>query len=178
MTRWVSFALGNPVKYNDPSGHCADVATTPVCAALAPAGPVGWAIIGVLIVVDVALIAVTIDAYITPPKTETTNANLSDAVNTTSATVAEADALLMKGEYIPDLLSGDAERAAYCEAVHLYKGRVWHLPKGAELPKDILDNIAELIKKEKKPIEAAEGAPEPPEGESKSHKNQNQNKWK
>ena len=146
------------------------MATAPVCAALAPAGPVGWAIIGVLVVVDVVLIAVTVDAYITPPKTAATSSNLSDVVNTTQAGATEANALLMKGEYIPDILKGEAERNAYREAIHQYKNRVWHLPKGTTLPKDICDAIARSIKETNKPTKAAEDAPEPPEGNNRKPK--------
>jgi hypothetical protein len=51
-----SYALNNPIRYNDPSGHCADAVTMPVCALLTTAGPPGWVIDGVILVVSLAII--------------------------------------------------------------------------------------------------------------------------
>ncbi len=55
LDRYV-YGLNNPIKYSDPSGHCVDGASTELCLALLPAGPIGWLAIGVLVIVDVVLI--------------------------------------------------------------------------------------------------------------------------
>ncbi|MEW6085784.1 MAG: RHS repeat-associated core domain-containing protein [Chloroflexota bacterium] len=47
------YVLNNPIRYNDPTGHCADPITGPICIALAPAGPPGWLVDALLLTVTV-----------------------------------------------------------------------------------------------------------------------------
>ena len=58
-----SYVYNNPIKYSDPTGHCADPATGTICLGLVPTGPVGWAVIGLLLIVDVVLIGVVIERW-------------------------------------------------------------------------------------------------------------------
>ena len=148
-----AYALGNPIRYNDPSGHCADPVTAEICGAAAFAGPPGWVVIGVLLIVDVVIIAKI----------------ASDASQQSSdvATLKHPLVNKMKGEYIPPGLD-DAERAAYREALHRYKD-AWGIPAGVDIPHDILDKMAKDIKNGKKPVDAADDADEPPEADTEHH---------
>lgn len=73
------------------------------------------------------------------------------------------NALFAKGEYVPPGLS-DAERIAYREAVHIYKD-AYGIPANVDVPKKILDAMADLIKKGVKPIDAVDSVDEPPEAD-------------
>jgi hypothetical protein len=92
----------------------------------------------------------------------TSTPNLANAVVLTNQQIEdEANAALMKGEYIPSGLVG-AERDAYREALHRYKP-AHGLGANDNVPKDILDKIGELVKKGVKPSDIVNQAPAPPE---------------
>ncbi len=82
---------------------------------------------------------------------------------TGEATSNGINTLFAKGQYVPPGLS-DAERIAYREAVHIYK-KTYGIPANADVPKEILDDLAELIKKGMKPVDAADSVDEPPEAD-------------
>jgi methylmalonyl-CoA mutase N-terminal domain/subunit len=68
-----------------------------------------------------------------------------------------------KGEYVPPGLRGD-ERNKYREAVHRYK-RTWGLRANQNVPKDILDQIADAIKQGENIMDAADNADSLPESD-------------
>jgi RHS repeat-associated protein len=69
--------------------------------------------------------------------------------------------LMHKGEYVPSGLSGDA-RNAYREAIHRYK-KVWGMAANQNVPKEICDEIANLVKEGVRPADAADQVDGPPE---------------
>jgi RHS repeat-associated protein len=143
-----AYSLNNPVRYVDPSGHFA------ILAALALITPVGWVAIGVT--------AVAVGLYFAVPGVrEAVTVGLAQAGEATSNGL---NALFAKGEYVPPGLSG-AERNAYREAVHAYK-RAWGLGAKDNVPKKILDDIADAIKEGLKPGDAADAVDGPPEADS------------
>jgi RHS repeat-associated protein len=93
-----AYANNNPVNNSDPTGHCADPASATACLALIPAGPVGWAVIGVLVVVDVVLVTYIVQTSSLPPEVGNTivasdfaSVTIGQEGDTTSAdAVAEA----------------------------------------------------------------------------------------
>jgi hypothetical protein len=98
----------------------------------------------------------------------TSNPELANAVSTSSQQVntAESNALLMKGEYVPPILDGykrALERKLYGKALEAYKD-AHGLAPDTNVPKDICDGIAKDILAGKKPEDAADRAPEPPDG--------------
>jgi len=144
-----AYTRNNPVNYTDPTGHCADPASGTLCWALLPTGPVGWAIIGGLLVVDVILVVNAVE-------------HVASLTESTTAEVSTSDlATQMRGEYIPPGLKG-LERDLYREALHRYKDAYGLGPRD-NVPKDILDKIGELTKKGVKPSDVVNQAPAPPE---------------
>ena len=141
-----AYSVNNPVGYVDPSGHFA------ILAALAAITPVGWVAIGVGVAVTIVLV--------NPEVREAASYALGNALENTANGI---NAFFAKGEYVPLGLS-DAERRAYGEAVHIYKG-AWGIPGNVDVPKEILDAIAELIREGEKPIDAADAVDGPPEAD-------------
>jgi hypothetical protein len=146
-----AYSFDNPVRYTDPSGHCPFC--VPIVLTLGAITPVGWVAIGVT--------AVGVGLYFAVP-------GVRDAVTNGMYEVGEAasnglNALFAKGEYVPPGLTG-AERNAYREAVHAYK-RAWGLGPRDNVPKQILDDIADAIKKGLKPGDAADSVDGPPEAD-------------
>ncbi|MEJ5203007.1 MAG: RHS repeat-associated core domain-containing protein, partial [Anaerolineales bacterium] len=142
-----AYLLNNPIRYVDPSGHF------PILATLGLITPLGWAAIGVT--------AIGVSLYFAVPGVQ--EAVTNGVYEAGEATSNGLNALFAKGEYIPPGLS-DAERVAYREAVHIYKD-AYGIPANEDVPKNILDAIAELIKKGVKPIDAADSVDEPPEAD-------------
>jgi RHS repeat-associated protein len=143
-----AYSLNNPVRYVDPSGHFV------ILAALALITPVGWVAMGVTAVGVVLYFAV-------PGVREAVTNGIYEAREAASNGL---NALFAKGEYIPPGLSS-AERNAYREAVHAYK-RAWGLGPKDNVPKKILDDIADAIKEGLKPGDAADVVDGPPEADS------------
>ena len=75
----------------------------------------------------------------------------------------ELHTFLAKGEYVPPGLSG-AERNVYREALHRYK-KIWGLVGRDNVPKEILDDIADAIEEGLKAVDAAESVDGPPEAD-------------
>jgi hypothetical protein len=161
-----AFVNNNPLRYTDPTGHCADPLSGTACLALIPTGPIGWIIIGVLIVVDVILVGSVINDMVSSSESSTTSTpNLANAVvSTNQQKEDEANAALMKGEYVPPILSGvdPLTRKRYTDAIEGYKDE-HSIPPNVDVPKSILDRLTEWIKKGKTPLEAVDEAPSPPD---------------
>jgi RHS repeat-associated protein len=140
-----AYIQNNPIRYTDPTGHLAFLAP------LALITPVGWVAVGAAAVGVVVYFAV-------PGAREAVADGLYEAGEAVSNGI---DALLAKGEYVPPGLSRD-ERNAYREAVHRYK-KVWGLGGRDDVPREVLDEMADLIQEGWKPGEAAEAVDGPPE---------------
>jgi RHS repeat-associated protein len=97
-----SYGLNNPIKYNDPTGNCVDGMTTPICIALLPAGPAGWAV-DVLIIIAVAPI-ILYGAYVI-------GQDIGDAINdeipNVSLASGNAGGARQAAEHLAMLLGGD-----------------------------------------------------------------------
>jgi RHS repeat-associated protein len=132
-----SYTKNNPIKFTDATGHCADPVSGTLCLSLIPAGPVGWILIGGLVILDVALIVNLVNTWDAPTTVITTEDSVPDL------------ATQMRGEYIPPGLKG-TERDAYREALHRYKD-AYGLGARDNVPKDILDKIGDLVKRGVKP---------------------------
>ena len=77
-----SYTKNNPIKFTDPTGHCADPVSGTLCLSLIPTGPIGWIIIGGLVIVDTLLIVNLVDTWDTPATTVTTETTTLDLVVT------------------------------------------------------------------------------------------------
>jgi len=67
-----SYTNNNPMNFNDPTGHCGDPVSGTACLALIATGPIGWIIIGGLVIIDVVLIANLVNTWDSPTITTTT----------------------------------------------------------------------------------------------------------
>jgi hypothetical protein len=151
-----AYSFNNPVRYNDPSGHC------PGCA-IGVLGFFGFTISAPVLIVGGLLTVAGVVAYDTfAPGREERHAEISAAWSSfTSQVTTGINALFAKGEYVPPGLN-DTERNAYREAVHRYK-KSYGLGAAENVTKDILNKIAEGVKKGLSPLDAADEAPAPPE---------------
>lgn len=140
-----AYTFNNPTRYNDPSGHCI------------------W---DLCILEGIGVVEITIAAMATfatleavqPGRPEAFAHSIVDMGDQVSQGI---QALFAKGEYIPPGLS-EGERNAYREAVHRYK-QGYGLGAADNVEKEILDKLAELVKKGFRPGDAADEAPAPPE---------------
>jgi len=140
-----AYSLNNPIRYVDPNGH------NPILAIFALIGPPGWVVIGV--------VTIGVGVYFAVPGVrEAVTAGIYQAGDSASNGL---NVLFTKGEYVPPGLSG-AKRNAYREAVHAYK-RAWGLGPKDNVPKKILDDIADAIKEGLKPGDTADAVDGPPE---------------
>jgi hypothetical protein len=136
----------NPIRFNDPSGHCIEDAC--VIEAIS-------VIIIELVIVSVALVEtvqfLNNNRAANSPSVSFTNAfgqitrtqnealfsfitltsllintKITEFINSLSfdKAVKSSSLTLMKGEYIPDFLRGQSERNAYHEALELYKKKM------------------------------------------------------
>ncbi|NOH02418.1 MAG: RHS repeat-associated core domain-containing protein [Chloroflexi bacterium] len=170
-----AYTNNNPVRYNDPTGHCIDLCVIETFAILT------------LFALFTAYI------YTTPEMQELGTefsgnlaANFENAVesiaNTFSIKNDESEGITVlevKGEYIPPSLKGEEERSAYREAIHRYKD-AWGIPRNVDVPHDILDDLAEQIKNGKSPVDAVDAVDGPPEADEgddlfEFHHDNNQN---
>jgi RHS repeat-associated protein len=74
-----SYTNNNPVNFNDPTGHCLGPSSVACMGALLPTGPIGWVLIGGLVILNVALIGNIVDTWdvtTTTTATETTTLDL------------------------------------------------------------------------------------------------------
>ncbi len=141
-----SYTFGNPVKYNDPSGHCI------------------W---DLCIVEGIGIVEVSIAAIATFATIEATQPGRPEAFAQSLVDMGEQaaqglGAIFSKGEYVPDSLSGEKERAAYREALHRYKD-AYNLGARDNVEKKVLDKMAELVKQGMKPNDIVDKLPQPPE---------------
>jgi RHS repeat-associated protein len=144
-----AYSQNNPLRYVDLSGHC----IWDLCII-----EIGFASIGIAEIAAAAGV-LTLAAYTYGPEGQQRVESLANTMVTWGEETAESLSTLMKGEYVPPGLN-TAQRNAYREAVHLYKGE--HHPQG-NVPEDILDQIADSIKDGASPLEAVDQAPAPPE---------------
>jgi hypothetical protein len=131
-----SYVLNNPLKYTDPTGH------SPAALLLLPLVTIPVA--PVLIVGGIIIGAATV-AYAATHGEQLFGSNIYEA----------------KGEYVPPGLSGK-ERQKYRAAVHRYK-KTWGLRANQDVPKDILDQMADAIQNGESADDAADMADSPPE---------------
>jgi len=145
-----AYSLNNPIRYIDPNGH------NPFLVALlafAASNPIGFAVLCIAAAAAITALAIGPEnvAQATVDLAEDAGEEVSNGLN----------ALFAKGEYVPPGLS-DRERQAYRDAVHIYKD-IWGLGAADNVPKEILDAIAEALKEGAKAIDAAESVDGPPE---------------
>jgi hypothetical protein len=150
-----TYVLNNPLRYTDPTGHCSrdmyydcDNAgyTYGTGTTAQPSG-----------------------APVTAPGgLSTGEAVAAGAALAAGAAAGGAATVQYKGEYIPPNLNG-SERIAYRRAIHRYKQK-HHMAPGANVPKEICDQIAALIKSGLPADEAADLADDPPEGTRRERK--------
>jgi hypothetical protein len=122
------------------------------------------------------------------PGTTTVNINtniLSGSESSTTATLPQPSAAIAadnvvahpaasgdiivraKGEYYPQGLSRE-DRNAFREAIHTLKQRVWRVPPDYNVPKEVLDAVADIIKNGGSAQDAVNDAPDLPEGDVSS----------
>lgn len=99
--------------------------------------------------------------YIGPNAAQNREVLASSMESVADELVNGINALFARGEYVPPGLTQD-ERNAYREAVHRYK-RGYNIPADVDVPREILDQIAEAIKDGLSSREAADQADPPPE---------------
>jgi hypothetical protein len=137
-----AYCFNNPVRYDDPSGHC------PACAvALTAIGPIGWVVLGVIVVGTVVYFAVG-----GPEKFAKAFAPAADSLSNQAANGIKV--LQTKEDWIPPGLTKE-ERDRWGKAAELYKEGI-EQPKSFQLPKDLAKELAELIKQGKTAEEAAD----------------------
>ena len=146
-----AYSFNDPIRYTDPTGHCPFC--IPMVMPLVTITPVGWVIIG----------AVTIGVGLYFTVSGVREAVTNEMYEAGEATSIGLNALFAKGEYVPPGLS-EKERHAYRDAVHAYK-RAWGLKPNEDVPKEILDDITDLIKEGLKPGDAVDAVDGPPESE-------------
>ena len=146
-----AYTNNNPVTYNDPSGHC----IWDLCIVEG---------IGVVELTIVAAAAFGIAEFYanTPPPPALTQAldSADEAITSTIAEMVDELNNKVKGEYFPEGLG--KYRGSYHDAVERYK-KSHHIPPNVNVPPEILDGIADAVKRGVKPEDAADDAPEPPE---------------
>lgn len=143
-----AYTLNNPVRYNDPSGHC----VWDLCIIEG----IGLVEISLAVIATVATVEAT-----TPGRPEAFAQNMVDLGKQASQGL---QALFAKGEYIPPGMTQD-ERNAYREALHQHYKNKYGLGSTDNVPKSILDQIRDKIKEGKSPWKAANEADAPPEAD-------------
>jgi RHS repeat-associated protein len=161
LNKW-AYANGNPIYYTDPSGH--DGILPPTTGAIAYC--LGLAVV---VVVDgpaleaLCLLAGGTIIFITivGGNPQIIDSIVSGCEEVLDQVTKIPNVVTMKGEYVPPGLN-EQQRGDYRDAVHRYKN-AHGIPRNVDVPKDILDKIAESIKRGLSPQDAADRAPGPPE---------------
>lgn len=139
-----AYTLNNPVRYNDPSGHC----VWDLCILEG----IGLVEISLAVIATVATVEAT-----SPGRPEAFAQSLVDLGEQASNGI---QTLLHKGEYIPSGMTQE-ERNKYREALHEYYKKKNGLESSDNVPKSILDQIRDKIKEGKSPWKAANEADAP-----------------
>ena len=151
-----AYCFNNPVRYVDPVGHDPEEGILGIGILVGLGVTIGAP--EIIIVGGVVVLSALIIDAVTPGAEQ----RHQDIKNLATQAGNSLTTLFAKGEYKPSILQGDAERNAYREAVHKYK-TAYNLGAADDVPKEILDKIAELIKEGVKPVDIPYEAPQPPE---------------
>jgi len=136
-----AYSLNNPTQYVDPSGH------NPILLALAAIGPAGWVALGVLTVGTVV--------YFAAGGPEAVAEGLTPAIQSMSNQAANGiNVSFHKNDWIPPNLTKEQQKL-WGRAAELYKKGL-ELPDGFQLPKDLAEDLAELIREGLSPDQAAD----------------------
>ena len=136
-----AYSLNNPVKYTDPSGHC----------------------IWDLCIVEISLADITILAIATFLTIEAIQPGRPEDLAQSLYNLGEQalngiNALFSKTDWVPPCMSKE-QRDMWGKAAELYKKGL-ELPNGFQLPKELAQKLADLIKQDLTPEQAADALDE------------------
>ena len=160
-----SYVQNNPLKYTDPSGHNPAAGAIGGLLALAGISVSAPVIAAIAAVASIGMLAVFLsDAGNRDWLAAQINGGITNVEGFSASLEAQlkgSNTYQVKGEYIPPGLS-KSERNKFREAVHRYK-RTWGLRANQNVPKDIMDQMAEAIRDGARPDDAADMSDSPPE---------------